>query len=97
MDTVLSYNGTVPVGHETIMGWVREGVTRVRIEFVAPLGDIIDAHGMDDWNNYVDETVGISLVDLDYGFAKPSADDDLGTDNALLYVEGDIDIALAGE
>ena len=97
MDTVLSYNGTVPVGRETVLTWVREGVTRVRIEFVAPLGDIIDAHGMDDWNNYVDETVGLSRVDLDCGFGKPSADDDLGTDNALLYVEGDIDIALAGE
>ena len=89
--TALTYDGTIPIDDTTVQDWVRNGVTRVRVQFLMDLPSIIDAAGMDEFNDLVDDTIGLSLVDLAYGFARPSPGDDLPEDTALLWVEGDLD------
>lgn len=89
--TVRTWDGQLPIDDDTVRGWVRDGVTRVRIHFVMDLGSIIDATGMDEFNALVDETVGVSLTDLAYGFAAPARDDGLAEDSTLMWVEGGID------
>lgn len=95
IDQVVHYNGAIPVQKETIQEWVRDGVTRVRIEFFAGINEIIDARDMDEWNEFVDETVGMSLTDLSYGFVRPDGNEEdevpKFSPNALMFVEGDID------
>jgi hypothetical protein len=86
------HSGEVPVSDDTVRGWLRDGVTRVRVEFTASLSDLIGARGMDEWSEFVDEIIGISLTDLAYGFAQPDRADDLSHDVALLFVEGDLDV-----
>jgi len=94
---VLTYDGEVPVSDETVREWIDRGVTRVRIHFVASLMDMVNCTDIDDWNNFVDEVVGTSLVDSYYGFAKAPAEDSLGDANALLFIEGDIDTEIYGQ
>lgn len=90
----LIHDGAVPVDEDTVRGWQERGVQRVRINFVASLTDMIEARDMEEWNNFVDETVGVSLVDLSYGVAKPDPSDEYGEDSLLLWVEGDLDEGL---
>ncbi len=91
MLSVVRYNGVLPIEEETVKTWLAEGVTRVRIEFVASIDDMIWVRDMDEWNDFVDERVGVSLTDLAYGFAKSDPEDDLDDQHALLFVEGDLD------
>lgn len=87
----LNYDGPVPVDDDTVRKWIDSGYEAVRINFVANLYDILNVEGIEEWNEYVDTEVGVSLTDLGYGLAKPDPDDDLGENNMLLWVEGVID------
>lgn len=90
----LIHDGAVPVDEDTVRVWQARGIKRVRINFVADLMDLIEARDMNEWNNFVDEMVGVSLVDLSYGVAKPDPDDKYGEGDLLLWVEGDLDESL---
>lgn len=100
-DTVFLYDASgfdlLPVPEPTVRGWIDQGVTRVRIHFLMDLDSIIEAQGMEDWNEVVDEVTGVSLTDLSYGFAKPDPDDPLIDTVTVLYVEGDLDYGMYPE
>lgn len=100
-DTAVFYDASgfhmLPVPEATVREWIDRGVTRVRIQFLMDLDSIIEAQGMEGWNEMVDEVTGVSLTDLSYGFAKPDPDDQLIDTVAVLYVEGDLDYGMYPE
>lgn len=59
----------------------------LRVTFTASLKDLIEAEGMDDWNERVENATGLSLNDLSYGVLQSARD---GAD-LTLWVEGDWD------
>ena len=92
MSEIVKYSGLVPVETEVLRDWAERGVPRVRIEFLASMYEMILCGDVGTWNDWVDETIGVSLTDLMYGYAKPDPNDDIPEDSvvALMFVEGDI-------
>jgi hypothetical protein len=91
MNTVLQYDGIVPVEQETIDRWIESGVERVRVNFVVDIEQLIFCGDMDAWNDTVDEIVGVSLTDLSYGFVRTAPEDDLPEIATMMFVEGNLD------
>lgn len=93
MTEVIKYTGAIPVDTDVLRDWSERGVPRVRIEFMASIYDMILCGDVGAWNDWVGWTIGVSLTDLVYGYAKPDPDDDIPEDSvvALMFVEGDID------
>ena len=59
-----SYYGNFPLDLADVAEWIAEGKDSFEATIKADLHDLIESNGIDDANEYVDQILGVSLVDL---------------------------------
>lgn len=94
-DRVINYSSTLPVPQATLAAWLANDVQRVRVVFASSVAEMLWASGMDEWNDNVDEQIGVVLSDLHYGVDREKTEDfwrenPVEDDTVYLYVEGEV-------
>lgn len=79
------YDGQLPVPKE----WVDERLgEEVTIRYVMGLDDLIEAQGIEEMNEYLDQVTGVVLTDISYAIGKPDEDDELGNESLIIEATG---------